>query len=105
MFAYRTKESASDKAAPLIERSIKTYGFLPKLRAVLVEALAAYQAHLDTFSLFENESSFSPLEQQIVFQTANFENNCHFCIPGRSFIMKLKVCQKRSSNPCAKELP
>lgn len=94
VFTYYTKEGASEKAAPLIERSIKTYGFLPKLHAVLAEAPAAYQAYLDTFSLFENESSFSPLEQQIVFQTASFENNCHYCVPGHSFIMKLKGMPK-----------
>jgi len=30
----------------------------------------------------------SPLEQQVVFMTANFENNCHYCVPGHTWMMK-----------------
>lgn len=89
MFDYHTKVTASTESAPLIERSIKTYGFLPKLHAVLAASPATYQAYLDTFELFEKKSTLTPLEQQVVFQTSNYENNCHYCMPGHTFIMKL----------------
>jgi alkylhydroperoxidase family enzyme len=89
MFEYHTKATALAESIPLIERSIKTYGFLPKLHAVLAASPASYQAYLDTFELFEKKSTLTPLEQQVVFQTSNFENNCQYCMPGHSFIMKL----------------
>jgi alkylhydroperoxidase family enzyme len=90
MFKSYTKENAPEESAPQIERSLKGYGFLPKLHAILAEAPATYQAYLDTFGLFENNTTFSPLEQQVVFMTANYENNCHYCVPGHSFLMTLK---------------
>lgn len=62
--------------------------FLPKLHAVLANAPAAYQTYLDNFELFETATTLSPLEQQVVFQTSNYENNCHYCMPGHIYIMK-----------------
>lgn len=89
MFTYHTKDSAPAESLPQIERSLKNYGFFPKLHQILTEAPAAYQAYLDTFALFEHHTTFSPLEQQVVFMTANYENNCHYCVPGHSFLMTL----------------
>ena len=90
MFKSYTKENAPQESTALIDRSFKNYGFLPKLHAILAEAPAAYQAYLDTFALFESNTTLSPLEQQVVFMTANYENNCHYCTPGHSFLMTYK---------------
>ncbi|MFA5952234.1 MAG: carboxymuconolactone decarboxylase family protein [Hyphomicrobium sp.] len=90
MFTYHTKETAPAESLPQIERSLKNYGFFPKLHQILAEAPAAYQAYLDTFALFENNTTFSPLEQQVVFMAANYENICHYCVPGHSFLMQMK---------------
>jgi len=90
MFKSYTQEDAPKESLPQIERSLNGYGFLPKLHQVLAGAPAAYQAYLDTFALFEHHTTFSPLEQQVVFMTANFENNCHYCVPGHSFLMTYK---------------
>lgn len=90
MFTYYTAATAPAESTPLIKQSLQNYGFLPKLHAVLAVAPAAYQAYLDTFALFEQRSSFSALEQQVVFMTANYENDCHYCVPGHSFLMNLK---------------
>lgn len=88
MFDYLTKENAPAESLPQIERSLKTYGFLPKLHAVMAASPATYKAYLDNFELFEKATTLSPLEQQIVFQTSNYENNCHYCMPGHTYIMK-----------------
>ena len=88
MFDYLTKVDAPAESLPQIERSLKTYGFLPKLHAIMANAPATYKAYLDNFELFETATTLSPLEQQIVFQTSNYENNCHYCMPGHTYIMK-----------------
>lgn len=90
MFEYYTKENAPAESIELMERSIKSYGFLPTFHQILAAAPATYRAYLDTFELFERESTFSPLERQIVFMTASYENNCHYCVPGHSYIMTAK---------------
>lgn len=90
MFNYYTKEDAPEESLELMNRSLATYGFMPKMHEILAGAPAAYQAYLDTFALFENNTTLTPLEQQIVFQTSNYENDCHYCVPGHSYIMKSK---------------
>jgi alkylhydroperoxidase family enzyme len=90
MFKSYSQKDAPKESLPQIERSLKNYGFLPKLHQVLAGAPAAYQAYLDTFALFEQQTTFTPLEQQVVFMTANYENNCHHCVPGHTFLMTFK---------------
>lgn len=87
-FTYYDVDSASDDARPLIEASQKSFGMLPNLHRILAEAPATYEAYNTTFGLFMQSTSLSPLEQQVVFMTANFENNCHYCVPGHTWMMK-----------------
>jgi alkylhydroperoxidase family enzyme len=88
MFTTYTKDNAPQESAELVQRSLKAYGFLPNLHGVMAEAPATYKAYLDTFETFAG-SSLSALEQQVVMQTSNYENNCHYCMPGHSMLMKL----------------
>lgn len=87
MFTYHDLESAPEKSRPLIEQSQKNMGMLPNLHKVLAEAPATYETYNTAFGLFMNNTTLSPLEQQVVFMTANFENNCHYCVPGHTWMM------------------
>lgn len=88
MFAYHTKETAPAESAPLIEQSVAMFGFLPKLHQIMAEAPATYEAYMTAFSLFQ-KTTLSPLEQQIVMMTANYENRCHYCTAGHSMLMRM----------------
>lgn len=44
--------------------------------------LATYMAGWDQF----DATSLSPAERQIVYQTANFENNCEYCMPWHTLL-------------------
>jgi alkylhydroperoxidase family enzyme len=89
MFVYHTQESAPEASKALITKSIQAYGFLPKLHAVMAEAPIAYEAYLQNFDAFTQKSSLSPLEQQVVMMTANFDNRCHYCTAGHSMLMTM----------------
>ncbi len=84
MFTYHGLNSAPEQSRPLVEQSLKGFGMLPNLHRILAEAPATYQAYITTFELFMKQTTLSPLEQQVVFMTANFENNCHYCVPGHT---------------------
>ena len=88
-FEYHTKDTAPSESLPLIDISIAAYGFHPKLHQIMAEAPATYSAYLETFRLFAEETTLSPLEQHIVMQTANYENRCHYCTAGHSMLMQL----------------
>jgi alkylhydroperoxidase family enzyme len=89
MFTYYTKETAPEGSLPQIDHSVKTFGFLPKLHQVLAAAPASYEAYNRLFDLFQQATTLTPLEQQVVFMTANYENRCHYCTAGHSMIMKM----------------
>jgi alkylhydroperoxidase family enzyme len=90
MFQYHTKDSAPAESQPQVDVSVKTFGFLPKLHAVLAEAPFTYELYNTAFAGFQSKTTFSTLEQQIVMMTANYENRCHYCTAGHSMIMKMQ---------------
>jgi len=87
MFTYHEVDTAPEASKPLMEASLKGFGMIPNLHKVLAEAPATYEAYNTVFNLFMKNTTLSPLEQQVVFMTANFENNCHYCVPGHTWMM------------------
>ncbi len=88
MFTYYELDNAPEESKPLMEQSLVAFGMLPNLQKIMAESPAAYEAYNAAFDAFMKSSSLSPLEQQVVFMTANFENNCHYCMPGHTWMMK-----------------
>ena len=88
MFTYHDMHTAPPESRVFMEQSLKRFGMLPNLHRILAEAPATYEAYNTTFQLFMKNTTLTPLEQQVVFMTANFENNCHYCVPGHTWMMK-----------------
>ena len=88
MFTYHTSETAPKESKERLEQSEKAFGMLPNLHAVLGEAPTTYEAYTWLYGKFTSETTLSPLEQQVVMMTSNFENNCHYCVPAHTWIMK-----------------
>ena len=80
-FTYHTRETAPEEALPYLPK-----GFIPNLRAIMAEAPSLVHAYHAMSELY-SKTSFSPLEQQVVLMTANFENNCDYCVPWHTLIM------------------
>ena len=85
-FTYYSKEPASDAAQPELDKSIAEFGGVPNLHAVMAESPQLLGGYHALWGLFKN-TSLTPLEQQVVYQTSNFENNCHYCVPGHTGLM------------------
>ncbi len=90
MFTYHEIDTAPEESKALMEKSAAAFGRVPDMHKILAEAPAAYEAYLTTMELFGNKSTFTPTEQQVVFMTMNFENKCHYCIPGHTVLMKMQ---------------
>jgi alkylhydroperoxidase family enzyme len=77
---------AASKAS--LEGTKRAFGFVPNLQAYMAESpelLAGYSALWDLFS----KSTLTPHEQQVVYLTSNFENDCHYCMAGHSTLAKM----------------
>ncbi|MCE1237875.1 MAG: carboxymuconolactone decarboxylase family protein [Hyphomicrobiales bacterium] len=90
MFTRHDAESAPAASRPEIDKSIAAFGFFPILHRIMAEAPATYEAYNTTFRLFRTATTLTPLEQQIVMMTANYENRCHYCTAGHSLLMTLE---------------
>lgn len=88
MFTYYTQENAPQESKPLLADSKAFFGMIPNLHKVFAGAPATFEAYNTTFNIFMTKTSLTPLEQQVVFMTANFENDCHYCVPGHTGMMK-----------------
>lgn len=85
LFPIHTPETAPEDSRPSLERTQRSFGMIPNLEAVMATAPTLLQAYSDLWSLFD-ETSLSPIERQVVYQTVNFENGCEYCVPWHSLL-------------------
>lgn len=82
-FTTYTLTDAPAASKPILEAVKGAFGFVPNLQANMAESpelLAGYSQLWDLFS----KSTLTAHEQQVVYLTSNFENNCHYCMAGHS---------------------
>jgi len=75
-FNSYTIENAPADSGSLLEGANAAFGFVPNLQSYMAESpelLAGYSALWDLFA----KSTLTPHEQQVVYLTSNFENDCH----------------------------
>ncbi len=92
-FTVHTIESAG-ASKPMLEKSQKTYGFVPNLHAVMAESPALLEAYRSVADIFDTKTDLSPTERQIIAMTNNRLNGCTYCMAAHTSIMQgLKVPQ------------
>jgi alkylhydroperoxidase family enzyme len=87
-FQTYTIDNAPAASKASLEGTKRAFGFVPNLQAHMAESpelLAGYSALWDLFS----KSTLTPHEQQVVYLTSNFENDCHYCMAGHSTLAKM----------------
>jgi alkylhydroperoxidase family enzyme len=87
-FNTYTIDTAPADSKPLLESTKAAFGFVPNLQSFMAESpelLSGYSALWDLFS----KSTLTPHEQQVVYLTSNFENDCHYCMAGHSTLAKM----------------
>jgi len=84
-FTLHTMETAPEKTKALFENSLKSFGMIPNLHAVLGEEPAILEAYQHIHRLFQ-ETDFNAEELTVVWQTINVEHNCEYCVPAHSLI-------------------
>ncbi|PKQ65037.1 carboxymuconolactone decarboxylase [Labilibaculum filiforme] len=88
IFKIHSVESAPEKSKPLLEKSVKAFGMVPGLHAVLAESPGLLEAYQMLHELFVN-TSFNDEELTVVWQTINVEHECHYCVPAHTAIAKM----------------
>jgi alkylhydroperoxidase family enzyme len=84
-FELYNRDNAPAGSLPLLENSVKDFGMIPNLHAVLAESPAALEAYQLLHNLFQ-QTSFDEEEITVVWQTINVEHECHYCVPAHTGI-------------------
>jgi len=88
-FTKYTIDTAPEASKPILESVKAAFSFVPNLQANMAESpelLAGYSTLWDLFS----KSTLTPHEQQVVYLTSNFENECHYCMAGHTTLAKMQ---------------
>jgi len=88
-FSLHTSETAPAEARPLFENSMKAFGMVPNLHAVMAESPELLEAYQVAHTLFSN-CSLGDVERNVVWMAINVENACHYCVPAHSAIAKMQ---------------
>ena len=89
-YTIHTIETAPEAAKETFADVRKAYRFVPNLLGVMAEAPALMKAYLSLSRFFE-ETSFTPTERQVVLMTANYENECTYCMAAHSISAAMKM--------------
>lgn len=88
-FPVYTADTAPEGAWPSLAAAKAAFGFIPNLQGTMAESpelLAGYSALWDLFA----KTTLTPHEQQVVYLTSNFENECHYCMAGHTALAKMQ---------------
>ena len=87
-FTIYTIATAPEDSKEALIYAKETFGLLPNLEGILAEAPAALKGALALWDLFET-TSFTPIEQQVIYLTANYEHDCRYCMAAHSGLAKM----------------
>lgn len=77
--------TAPEESKPLLGSSLKAFGMIPNLHAVMAEAPGLLEGYQRLHQLFA-DSSFNAEELTVVWQSINVEHNCTYCVPAHTGI-------------------
>lgn len=80
-----TAQTAPDASREMLEKSLARYTFIPNLHGIMAGSPVMYEAYQAIGQIY-GKSSMSVLERQIVLQSINYENECHYCLAAHSKI-------------------
>ncbi len=77
--------SAPKDSVKWLEKAQQNFGLIPNVEKVMAlspQLLAGYTFMWDGF----NTTSFNDQERQVVYLTANYENECNYCVPWHTIL-------------------
>ena len=86
-FHLLDEATAPEGALEALTTTKKNFGMIPNVEKVMALAPQLLSGYAHMWDLFET-TTFTPIERQVVFMTANFENECNYCIPWHSMLAK-----------------
>ncbi len=82
----QTLESSDSTVRKVLEKSKAQVGFIPNMYANMVNSPGLLDTYLDGYTHFRSDSTFTPVEQEVVFLVISASNGCGYCTAAHSMI-------------------
>lgn len=82
----KTIETADAISSKILEKTQSKLGLIPNMYADMANNTALLDGYVSSYTSFRTHSGFSPQEQEVVFLSISFENNCEYCVAAHSFV-------------------
>lgn len=86
-FALHTAETAPGGSQEQLATTAKTWGFVPKLHAILAESPVALIGYETLYRLVAR-STLTPAEQQVTYLTISVFHGCEYCTMGHKYLAR-----------------
>ncbi len=73
-------------SAKILEATKKGMGMIPNMYATMANNTALIDAYSHSYKTFRENAGFTPQEQEIIFLSIAFENECEYCMSAHSFV-------------------
>lgn len=88
-FKRHNLETVPEESRKMLENVKNNYGFIPNLMGEFAEAPQALRAYVKLDEMF-SETSFNPVEQEIIKLSASVANGCEYCVAVHSTVAEQK---------------
>ncbi|MFT4537124.1 MAG: putative peroxidase-related enzyme [Saprospiraceae bacterium] len=94
--ANKTIENADPISSKHLQNAKNAMGMIPNMYAGMANNPALLDAYIKSYQTFRKNAGFTSQEQEVIFLSIAYENNCDYCMAAHSF-----VADKMSKVPTA----
>ncbi|MDX2173869.1 MAG: carboxymuconolactone decarboxylase family protein [Bacteroidota bacterium] len=70
----------------IVDITQKAFGFAPNMYVKMGHNPALLDAYVYAYNSFRTNAGFNTVEQEVIFLSIAYENNCEYCISAHSFV-------------------
>lgn len=76
----------SEKSQALLDSAQKTLGFVPNMYTKMAGNTSTLDSYSYAYDSFRKNAGFTPVEQEVIFLSVSYFNNCEYCMAAHSFV-------------------
>ena len=82
----KTIDTADAISSKILEAAKKGMGMIPNMYGTMANNTALFDAYSYSYKTFRENAGFTSQEQEIIFLSIAFENECDYCMSAHSFV-------------------
>lgn len=81
-----TDEDTPEESKKILQEAKEKLGFVPNMYKFMAKNPSLLDSYYHAYDAFRELAGFTPAEQEVLFLSISFENECHYCMAAHSFL-------------------